>query len=164
VTDTQRRQVGPIETVPLFAMEAELEEPLEVGAGPIGRRVINRVRRGSFDGPRLRGAVVPGSADWALYRADGVMAIDARVTLRTDDGALIQMTYAGRAVIPDEVRPLLADRRTRHEVDPARYYFRCTPLFETGADDYRWLNGLVAVGAGYLVAGGGVGYQISALQ
>jgi hypothetical protein len=34
------------------------------------------------------------------------------------------------------------------EVDPQEYYFRTTPIFETGARDYLWLNGIVAVAAG----------------
>jgi hypothetical protein len=34
------------------------------------------------------------------------------------------------------------------EVDPGEYYFRTTPIFETGARDYLWLNGIVAVAAG----------------
>ena len=48
---------------------------------------------GHFEGPRLRGTVLPGgSADWLLLRADGVLEMDLRATLRTDDGALISMT------------------------------------------------------------------------
>ena len=34
------------------------------------------------------------------------------------------------------------------QVDPSLYYFRTTPLFETGSPEYRWLNGLVAVAVG----------------
>jgi hypothetical protein len=125
--------------------------------------VLNRVRRGSFAGPRLRGEIVRGSGDWSFFRPDGIMVVDARATLRTDDGALIHMTYSGRAVFPDEIRPLLTDLGHRHEIDPARYYFRTTPLFETGAPAYAWLNNVVALGYGYLVEGGGVGYQVSAI-
>jgi hypothetical protein len=32
-------------------------------------------------------------------------------------------------------------------VDPAAYYFRTTPRFETGAPSYAWLNDVVAVGS-----------------
>ncbi|MGW2631249.1 DUF3237 family protein [Streptomyces chattanoogensis] len=54
----------------------------------------------------------------------------------------------------------MADPAGRHRIDPARYYFRTNPLFETGAESYGWLNGTVCVGSGYLVEGG-VAYKVS---
>jgi hypothetical protein len=163
MTDSRRRDLGPLGTVPLFDLVADLDERLDMGGGPLGRRILDRVRSGTFAGPRLRGTVLPVSGDWALFRSDGVVVVDARVVLRTDDGGLIYMSYSGRAVIPDDVRPLIADRGSRHEIDPSRYYFRTAPLFETGAPKYTWLNDVVAVARGYLVEGGGVGYQVSAV-
>src|ERR1700730_9600262 len=41
---------------------------------------------GSFEGPRLRGEVLPDGGDWLLTRPDGVLQQDARITLKTDDG------------------------------------------------------------------------------
>jgi hypothetical protein len=52
---------------------------------------------GTFEGPRLRGTIVPGSADWQLLRSDGVLEMDLRFTLRTDDGALISMSVVWHA-------------------------------------------------------------------
>lgn len=163
MTETLRREVAPVRAEYLFDLVAELAAPrLDLGAGPLGRRVLDRTGTGSFDGPRLRGEILPGSGDWALYRADGVMVIDARVTLHTDDDALILMTYSGRVSIPDSVRPRLADPAQWDAVDPSEYYIRIAPLFETGAPAYQWLNRIVAVGTGYLI-GGGIGYRVSAL-
>ncbi len=48
----------------------------------------------------------------------------------------------------------------RYQVDPSRYYFRTNPLFETGAEQYAWMNDIVCVGQGYLVEGG-IAYSIS---
>ena len=33
-------------------------------------------------------------------------------------------------------------------VDPASYYFRVTPTFETADTDLAWLNGIIAAGTG----------------
>jgi hypothetical protein len=33
-------------------------------------------------------------------------------------------------------------------VDPSLYYMRTTPRFETGAERYQWLNGLICVATG----------------
>ena len=113
----------------------------------------------AFTGARLRGAVVPGSADWMLVRRDGSMAIDARVILQTDDGATIHMTYAGRAIFPADTLADVRDPARRHLIDPARYYFRTTPLFETGAEAYAWLNDVVCVATGQLT-GPGLDYEV----
>ncbi len=41
------------------------------------------------------------------------------------------------------------DRLARGErCEPSEYYFRTCPVFETGAAEYQWLHGLVAVCAG----------------
>lgn len=88
------------------------------------------------------------------------MTLDVRLTLRTHDDALVHMTYGGRWITPPELRAHLADPVKRHQVDPARYYFRTNPLFETGAERYAWLNDIVCIGSGYLVEGG-VAYTVS---
>jgi Protein of unknown function (DUF3237) len=158
------RDLGPVRTEPLFDLVADLAERLDLGATPAGRRIFDGVRGGRFEGPRLRGELLPGSGgDWGLYGADRTQRIDARLVLRTDDGALIYVTYRGYARIPADVRPLLADRARWHLVDPARYHIRSAPFFETAAPDYDWLNNTVALGRGYLVEGGRVAYQVSAL-
>ena len=40
---------------------------------------------GNFDGPKLRGIVLPGGAGWILLRRDGVLDIEVRIVLQTDD-------------------------------------------------------------------------------
>ena len=66
-----------------------------------GERRVVPVVGGSFSGSRLRGVVLPGDADWVVMRPDGVLVLDVRITLRTDDGALIAMTYRGLRHGPD---------------------------------------------------------------
>jgi hypothetical protein len=70
------------------------------------------------------------------------------------------MSYGGRIMIPNEFIDEMRDLSRQHQIDPARYYFRTTPLFETGAEKYRWLNGIVGVGFGGLLEGGGVAYDV----
>lgn len=156
--DARIKDVGELETRLLYDVAIDLEEPLKFGAGPIGKRVLYRAAGGTFEGPKLRGEVVPGGGDWVLYRADGGIDIDVRLTLRTDEGDLIYVSYAGRWMVPEEARDDLA--ATRHLVDPSRYYFRIAPLFETGSRNYAWLNGIQAIGKGYLIEGG-VAYRVS---
>ena len=117
----------------------------KVGAVPHGTRVIAPITGGQFEGPRLRGKVLPGGGDWTLLRSDGVLELDLRITLETDDGALIHMTSFGYRHGPPEV---LAALGRGERVDPASYYFRTTPRFETGNPKYAFLNRILAVSAG----------------
>jgi Protein of unknown function (DUF3237) len=109
----------------------------EVGSTPHGKLSIFPVIGGSFEGDRLRGKVLAGGGDWVATRPDGTMELDLRVTLETDDGSLIHMTFTG-------VR------------DDANHYFRTLPRFETAAPKYDFLNRLLAVGTGEIRADGPV--------
>lgn len=137
---------------PLFRIEMTLHPIQDLGATPAGRRRIVPVAGGSFEGSRLRGAVLPqAGGDWLLERADGSFQQDVRLTLEVDDGALVLMTYRGVRVAPPEVSARLA---RGEPVDPSTYYLRTAPLFETSAARHAWLNGIVAVGVGERLPGG----------
>jgi hypothetical protein len=111
-----------------------------VGAGPHGTRITFPITGGSFEGERLRGKVLAGGDDWAIKRSDGVIELDLRVTLQTDDGALIHMTFEG----------------LRDDEAPGAPYFRTTPRFETAEPKYAFLNRLLAVGVGEIRTDGPV--------
>ena len=117
-----------------------------LGAVPHGTRRTAPLTGGSFEGPRLRGLVLAGgSADWQVLRHDGVLEMDLRVTLQTDDGALISMRSFGLRHGPPEI---IAAIGRGENVDPATYYFRTTPRFETAHPAYDFLNHIVTVAAG----------------
>lgn len=130
---------------PLMTVRITAAPPQKLGTVPQGTRLIVPVTGGDFEGPRLRGKILPGGGDWLLLRADGVLELDLRITLETDDHALIYMTFQGlRHGPPDAIAAL-----GRGEVvDPARYYFRTVPRFETSAETYAFLNRIIAVGVG----------------
>jgi hypothetical protein len=154
IPDSRIKPAAEIKTTHLFDIAVDLEPRRDFGSGPLGRRVLFGSAGGSFTGTRLRGEVLAGGGDWTLFRPDGTMTLDVRLTLMTHDGALVHMTYGGRWVTPSELRSDMADPVKRYEIDPARYYFRTNPLFETGAESYAWLNDIVCVGSGYLIEGG----------
>ncbi len=130
---------------PLLRAEITLAPPQELGDAPHGRRRIIPITGGTFRGERLSGRVLPGGADWQVIRADGVAELDARYTLETDDQALIYVHNQGYRHGPVEVIKRLA---AGEPVDPALYYMRTTPRFETGAERYQWLNRMICVATG----------------
>jgi hypothetical protein len=135
-----------IATRPLFEIRLQVPQVTDIGETPLGRRRIAAVTGGEFQGERLRGTVVgaPGG-DWLLQRQDGVTVLDVRILLRTDDGEHIYMAYRGLRHGPAEVMARLAAGEV---VDPASYYFRIAPVFETASRKYAWINRIVAVGTG----------------
>jgi hypothetical protein len=110
----------------LLDLTLETRLPSAVGAG----RLVVPVSGGSFEGPRLKGTIVPPGGDWIVKRPDGSSVLDVRLMLRTDDAQNIYMNWRGVAY-PQQSGAL---------------YARITPLFETAAAKYAWLNNLVAVG------------------
>ena len=130
---------------PLFVLRLTTAPVQAIGAVPHGTRLTFPITGGTFEGDRLRGKVLPGGGDWAVLRSDGVLELDLRITLETDDGALVHMTFDGIRHGPPEV---IAALGRGEAVDPARYYFRTVPRFETAAPKYAFLNRIVAVGSG----------------
>src|SRR5262249_37305812 len=130
----------------LMKLQVKVGTPQNLGAVPYGTRRTAPLTGGSFEGPRLRGLVVAGgSTDWQVLRSDGVLEMDLRVTLKTDDGALISMKSFGLRHGPPEVLAAIGRGET---VDPATYYFRATPRFETAHPAYAFLNRIVAIASG----------------
>jgi hypothetical protein len=129
----------------LMTLQVVVAGAQKIGAVPHGTRVTAPISGGHFEGPRLRGTVLPGGGDWTLLREDGVLELDLRLTLQTDDGALIYLTSYGLRHGPPEV---IAALGRGEKIDPSTYYFRTTPRFETGNAKYGFLNRLLAVSRG----------------
>jgi hypothetical protein len=145
-----------IESEHLFTITLHTEMPQVLGDTPAGARKVVQVPGGRFEGERLQGKILPGGGDWLLTRPDGALRLDVRLTLETDDGHIIGMTYTGLRHGPAEV---LARHDRGEPVAASEYYFRIAPFFETGSDTYGWLNRIIAVGVGWRTDEG-PGYDI----
>jgi uncharacterized protein DUF3237 len=118
------------ELEPVMMLHVELAPPLEIGdLGPGIRRVIP-ITGGTFEGPDIRGQVLPGGADWNLTRHDGTAELWARYTLKTDDGVLIGILNTGVAVPQAD----------------GSVSVRTAPQFEVAGERYAWLPRSIFVG------------------
>ena len=144
----------------LYDMHVDLEPPQPVGQTPSGNRQVFIVKGGAFEGPRMRGEVLPGGGDWAFMRADGAVKLDVRATARTHDGAHIYAAYSGYIIIPP---PLMAPILSGEDVPTSAYYFYTNPMFETGDERYTWLNQRLAIGRGKVIPNG-VEYRVWTLE
>jgi len=114
--------------------------------GPQGTRTVVQMVGGRFEGPRVKATVLIPAGDWITNRADGSYRLDVRFTLKTDDGALILVTYNGIG-----------------QTTATGASLRATPLFETGDARYAWLTRLQAIAIGER-AGTAVTYDVYALK
>lgn len=126
----------------LMNIAADVSELQTMGGGPLGERRMVAITGGTFEGPQLKGEIVPGGTDWQIVRADGVLDIDARYALRTEGGALIRVVSQGYRHGPPEV---LAALGRGEDVPAERYFFRTVMRFETGDGGLLWLNRTIAV-------------------
>ena len=138
----------PLRTEFLFRMALEAGAPqMSTGAGARGGELrVIPVTGGTFDGPSLKGTLVPGTtADWLRVEADGTAHMDVRLVMRTEQGQNFYMHYSGVRTGPPDV---LARLGRGEAVDPEAYYFRIAVRFETADPALGWLNRVLAVGIG----------------
>ncbi|MDN3657612.1 DUF3237 domain-containing protein [Ferruginibacter paludis] len=102
----------------------------------IGHSNVIPLTGGTFNGPKLRGIILPGGADWQLIKDAEVAEINARYTLEADDGTLIYISNKGMRVASPEVLKKISSGEV---VPPDAYYFRTVPVFEVAKGKYDWL-------------------------
>ncbi|KAL1856506.1 hypothetical protein Daus18300_010663 [Diaporthe australafricana] len=107
----------------LFSANITSGATIPIGSTPWGDRVFEPIVGGTFSGPKLSGTVAAGGADWGLIDGNGGFNPDVVYVLQTHDGGNILVRERGHA--------------------PNLFL-----LFETGSDDYDWLNSVVAYGLG----------------
>lgn len=117
---------------PLGHMRIRIAEHLRLEHAAFGTRVIGTAVSCVWDGgPVTASQVDPPANDWLTVDADGHGQVDARMVMRTADGAVILVRYGGRLTYTAEGASIVT-----------------APTFETNDDRYRWLNHVQAVAKG----------------
>jgi len=113
-----------------FEIKAVCDPAFTVGPTSHGERVIIPIIGGSFEGPGIKGEVLPGGADHQLVdKAKGRTELEAIYTIKTDDGVYIHVRNVGLLVANEK-----------------GFYFRTAPKFEAPSDSkYNWLNDAIFV-------------------
>jgi hypothetical protein len=116
----------------VLTVRANIDPVIAMGKTPLGDRRVITISGGTFEGPKMRGVIMPGGEDWQVSRPDGVTELDAQYWIRTHDGVVIRVH--NRALIA----PIEGSKDER--------YFRCAPRFEAPLGAYDWLNKAIFVG------------------
>ncbi len=130
-----------VEIEKLFYLEAYLHPDIYVGDVGRGELTICPIKGGFFKGEKLNGEILNFGADWNVMYANQLDIIDTRYLLKTEDGAIISLTTNGRCI---ETPEQMEQEQRGVLIDPSTYYFRQHLFFETGAEKYQWLNGIIA--------------------
>jgi hypothetical protein len=151
------KEMTELRVRPIFTLLLEVQPAINVGKTPGVDRRVGVITGGRFEGERLRGTLLPGGSDWQAIRpGDGAWLLNVRIVLKTDDDAIIGMSYPGLRHGPKEV----LDRIARGEVVKATdYYLRIAASFETSSEKYGWLNNIISVGVGHRLPEGPI-YQM----
>ena len=114
----------------VLTLQVELGQAYSVGTTPHGERNVVPITGGTFEGPDMKGTILPGGADWQMTNKElGRTEIEAIYSIRTDDGVNIHIRNQGIISMDKD-----ADGKPQ-------FYFRCAPKFEAPADSkYAWLN------------------------
>lgn len=115
----------------VFEEIATLAAPITPGSTALGGRNIIPITGGTFEGPAIRGTILPGGWDWQLKRADGCLQVKADYFLKTDDGVVINILNQGLLCTGPDGQFL-----------PVRTH----PLFEPPLGKYEWLGKSAFVG------------------
>ena len=129
--------------VPVRTITARLGEQIELGAGPMDAKHISDVLSVEINGDRVKASLATNeAAEWLTFSDNGTSGcLDARFTLKTDDGAYICVEYFGRAEM------------TTGQI-------ATTPTFQTSHEKYLWLSRVQAVAAGVIVEAGRLTYRL----
>jgi hypothetical protein len=115
----------------------------DLGQTARGHRRIVDILGGTAEGPRFRGEILSGGADWQIVRPDGTIEVVARYTIRGTSGALVYVQNDGLRVASPEV----VARMSKGEAVPFdSYRFRTAPRFETSEPSLKWLETSTFVG------------------
>ena len=120
----------------VMTVRATIDAAIEMGKTPSGHRRVIPISGGSFEGPALKGVVMPGGEDWQLVREDGTTLLDARYALRTEDGMIIRVHNA----------VLVNQPPAQGETKAPPRYTRSSVRFEAPIGKYDWLNKAIFVG------------------
>lgn len=133
----------PLTTEYVFTLHVDLALPIDYGSTFAGDRRFIPIVGGRVEGPRLSGYILPGGGDWNAVRADGVVHVLAKYTIKTDDGISIYIHNEGYG------RSSQAEMKDVFGDDPATasmrnggadWYTKTFPRFEVADGPHVWLT------------------------
>ncbi len=145
----------------LMTLTAQFDAPQVINSNLF----IYNVPSGTVEGPKIKGKILPPAGDWLVLLPSGVLRLDVRLTILTDDNQYIYVTYNG--VVKTNPATDKKFQEGKEIIKADEQYFITAPTFQTSSPKYAWLNEIQAVGKQIAVKGGEgsfVRYDIFAIR
>ena len=119
----------------VMQLKVTIDEPYSCGETQHGQRVIIPITGGTFEGPKIKGTILNGGADYQLVnKVLDRTELEAIYCIKTDDDICIHIR--NRGIISN----------AKDADGKQTFYFKCAPQFEAPADSkYVWLNNALFV-------------------
>ena len=132
--------------------------PLEPTVGsPLGAKQFWQVSEATLDGARIKAHLAGAGLDWMSVSSDGYWRPDVHTQFLTDDAAVILMHYTG---LVQQTERFAAAADADQPTGWTDQYMRLAVRFETGAQQYLWLNTSLFIAKGRLLGTGHIEYEV----
>lgn len=139
------KKLNPFNYEHLFSYSCSIYPNMElIKNAPFGMRCHGYISGGEVWGPKFNGKLRPVGGDWSVVSPNGVVNLDVRATLESNDGAIVYMRYGGRMDLgsPQGYEDYKAEKF------PPKSYINIMPILETDHPDYEWMNRVSCFGIG----------------
>jgi hypothetical protein len=134
----------------VLTLRVEIGRELTLGECSEGIRCNYPILGGDFEGLDLKGRVLAGGEDFFLLRPDGIGQLDARYSLATDQGEVINIRNMGLLNMTEYGRQL--ERQGHWPIPETEYLCTCTPAFQVPKGRLEWLSRCNFIGRVYYPA------------
>lgn len=100
--------------------------------------IVNVLPGGWAKGPNISGSFIPPGGDWLRVMPSGVLRLDVRATLKTDEGDFLYISYNGLLQHTEASAAKLNAGEKFTNKDVA--YFVTAPTIQTSSKKYDYLN------------------------
>ncbi len=134
-------QTTHVTTEYLLSYYALLDAPSPVD----GSLMLFNIKPGGWvKGPKINGKFMAPGGDWLRIMPSGVLRLDVKGTILTDDNQVVYISYNGIVQHSKE------SAETMNKGELVTYkaipYFITTPSFQTSSEKYNWMNSIQCVG------------------
>ncbi|CAM3400155.1 polyribonucleotide nucleotidyltransferase [Pseudomonas floridensis] len=128
----------------VLSITLKTDAPTLMGICSDGLRSNSSILGGEFQGQNIRGSVLPGGSDFFVELSSELAFFNARFTLRTRLGELINVESKGVLLMDEEGQSEL--QNGIWPISEGHYQCTCTPQFQVTLGPNDWLEKSVFIG------------------
>ena len=128
-----------------LSLRVLIGQEMTLGRSREGNRANYPILGGDFTGDAIEGEILASGADFFCQHADGTATLDARYSLKTSDGVLINILNEGKMTFTENGRKLVEECGI-WPIPESAFRCECSPRFQAPAGRYHWLSERIFIG------------------